>query len=169
MALLECSVFEVFFGGARGGGKTDGMLGEWILHADKYAEHAIGLMLRRTRTELIETIERSRAIYSLLGWKYNETDKMWRATNGARLRFAYLERDADADLYQGHSYTRLYVEEIRHFPVAGADFQADGYPAFKRGGSGRLPSDRKPWRSGPSMGEGALYRSGAAGQPDHTR
>ena len=37
-------------------------------------------MLRRTRTELIETIERSRAIYSLLGWKYNETEKMWRAT-----------------------------------------------------------------------------------------
>ena len=73
-------------------------------------------MLHRTRTELIETIERSRAIYSLLGWKYNETDKMWRAANGARLRFAYLERDADADLYQGHSYTRLYVEEIGTFP-----------------------------------------------------
>jgi len=70
MALLECSVFEVFFGGARGGGKTDGMLGEWANHADRYGKDAIGLMLRRTRTELIETIERSRAIYSLLGWKY---------------------------------------------------------------------------------------------------
>jgi hypothetical protein len=63
MALLKCPIFEVFFGGARGGGKTDGMLGEWAQHADLYAEHAIGLMLRRTRTELIETIERSRAIY----------------------------------------------------------------------------------------------------------
>src|SRR3954469_19834979 len=91
LALLKCSVFEVFFGGARGGGKTDGMLGDWANHADRYGKDAIGLMLRRTRTELIETIERSRAIYSLLGWKYNETDKMWRATNGARLRFAYLE------------------------------------------------------------------------------
>src|SRR5690242_21411853 len=92
------------------------MLGEWVCHADRYGQHAIGLMLRRTRTELIETIERSRAIYSLLGWKYNETDKMWRATNGARLRFAYLERDADTDQYQGHSYTRLYIEEIGTFP-----------------------------------------------------
>src|SRR5262249_27330373 len=86
MALLECSVFEVFFGGARGGGKTDGMRGEWANHADRYGKDAIGLMLRRTRTELIETIERSRAIYSLLGWKYNETDKMWRGTHGAPLR-----------------------------------------------------------------------------------
>ena len=71
------------------------MLGEWANHADRYGKDAIGLMLRRTRTELIETIERSRAIYSL-------SEKMWRATNGARLRFAYLERDADADQYQGH-------------------------------------------------------------------
>src|SRR5262249_14979772 len=53
---FECPIFEVFFGGARGGGKTDGMLGEWVRHADLYGEHAIGLMLRRTRTELIETI-----------------------------------------------------------------------------------------------------------------
>jgi hypothetical protein len=115
-ALVQCPIFEVFFGGARGGGKTDGMLGEWVGHADRYGKDAIGLMLRRTRTELIETIERSRAIYGLMGWTYNETDKMWRATNGARLRFAYLERDADAELYQGHNYTRLYIEEIGTFP-----------------------------------------------------
>lgn len=41
---------------------------------------------------------------------------MWRSPEGARLRFAYLERDADADAYQGHSYTRVYVEEAGTFP-----------------------------------------------------
>lgn len=115
-ALISCPVFEVFFGGARGGGKTDGVLGDFLEHADAYGEHAIGLMLRRQRTELIETIERSKAIYTPLGWQYHEQDKMWRAPNGARLRFAYLERDADAEAYQGHSYTRVYVEEIGNFP-----------------------------------------------------
>jgi hypothetical protein len=115
-ALISCPVFEVFFGGARGGGKTDGVLGDFLEHADAYGEHAIGLMLRRQRTELIETIERSKAIYGPLGWAYHEQDKMWRAPDGARLRFAYLERDADAEAYQGHSYTRLYVEEIGNFP-----------------------------------------------------
>jgi hypothetical protein len=115
-ALLQCKVFEIFFGGARGGGKTDGMLGEWGQHANRYGEHAIGLMLRRTRTELVETIERSRAIYGPLKWEFNETEKRWRAPNGARLRFAYLENDSDADLYQGHSYTRVYVEEAGNFP-----------------------------------------------------
>src|SRR5262245_22651472 len=116
MRLLKCQVFEIFFGGARGGGKTDGVLGEFGAHASRYGKDAIGLMVRRTRAELVETIERSREIYGPLGWQLNETEKMWRAPDGARLRFAYLERDADADMYQGHNYTRVYVEEVGNFP-----------------------------------------------------
>ena len=114
--LLRCPVFEVFFGGARGGGKTDGMLGEWVSHAAEFGESAIGLMVRRELTQLVETIERSKQIYSKLGAVYHEQAKMWRFPNGARLRFAYLERDSDADAYQGHSYSRVYFEEIGTFP-----------------------------------------------------
>lgn len=115
-AFISCPVFEIFFGGARGGGKTDAVLGDFLEHADAYGEHAIGLMVRRKRVELVETIERSKQIYGPLGWVFHEQDKMWRAPNGARLRFAYLERDQDAQAYQGHSYTRIYVEEIGNFP-----------------------------------------------------
>ena len=115
-ALLSCPVFEVFFGGARGGGKTDGMLGEWVSHQDLYGAAAIGLMVRRSLTQLIETIERSKQLYTQLGAKFHEQEKLWRFPNGSRLRFAYLERDSDADAYQGHSYTRVYVEEIGTFP-----------------------------------------------------
>src|SRR5258705_4540172 len=86
--LLKCQVFEIFFGGARGGGKTDGVLGEFGAHASRYGKDAIGLMVRRTRAELVETIERSRAIYGPLKWEFNEQEKMWRAPDGARLRFA---------------------------------------------------------------------------------
>lgn len=114
--LLLCDVFEVFYGGARGGGKTDGMLGDWVQHAYLYGDTASGLMVRRTRTELYDTIERSRQLYTLLGARYNEQDKLWRFPNNARLRFAYLERDSDAEAYQGHNYTRVYVEEIGNFP-----------------------------------------------------
>ena len=74
--LLKCQVFEIFFGGARGGGKTDGVLGEFGAHASRYGKDAIGLMVRRSRAELVETIERSREIYGPLGWKLNETEKM---------------------------------------------------------------------------------------------
>jgi len=118
-ALVTCPILEVFYGGARGGGKTDGVLGEWLAHASRYGENAIGLMVRRERTQLIETIERSRQLYAPLGARLHEQEKMWRFPNGARLRFAYLEHDADAEAYQGHSYSRVYVEEIGNFPTPG--------------------------------------------------
>ncbi len=115
-ALLSCEVFEVFFGGARGGGKTDGMLGDWISHADKYGSNASGLMVRRTMKQLEDTIKRSKQLYSPLGAKYNETSKTWVFPGGGELKMRYLERDEDAQNYQGHSYTRIYVEEIGTFP-----------------------------------------------------
>jgi hypothetical protein len=115
-ALLSCPVFEIFFGGARGGGKTDGMLGEWVSHQDLYGENASGLMIRRTLRDLEDTIKRSRIIYWPLGAKFSEQDKVWKFPNGAEIKFRYLDNDKDADHYQGHSYTRVYVEEIGQFP-----------------------------------------------------
>lgn len=114
--LITCPIFETLFGGARGGGKSDGVLGEWATHADQYNENAIGLCVRRERTQLVELVERSKILYFPLGAKFNEQDKVWRFPNGARLRFAYLESDNDAQAYQGHSYTRVYVEEMGTFP-----------------------------------------------------
>lgn len=115
-ALVTCPVFEIFYGGARGGGKTDGALGRFIGRAYRHGRNCSGLMVRRERTELYDTIERSRALYGPLGWKYNDTEKLWRAPDGARLKFAYLENDADAENYQGHNYTDVMAEEIGNFP-----------------------------------------------------
>lgn len=115
-ALIQCPVFEVFFGGARGGGKTEASIGDWLEHSNTYGEHAVGLFIRRKLTQLSEVIARTKILFSKLGAKYNEQQKTWTMANGARLKFAYLERDSDADEYQGHSYTRLYVEEMPNFP-----------------------------------------------------
>lgn len=117
-AFVSCTVYEAFFGGARGGGKTDAVLGEWAIHSDRYGPDAIGLMVRRTRTELLETFERARRIYTPLGATFTTTPMRCVMPNGARLTFAYLERDKDADAYQGHSYTRVYIEEAGNFPSA---------------------------------------------------
>lgn len=121
--LISCPIFETFFGGARGGGKSDAVLGEWVSHAQEYGENAIGLCVRRERTQLRELIERSKRIYKPLGAEFKEMDKMWIFPNGARLIFAYLENDSDAENYQGHSYTRIYVEELGTFPNSAPIFK----------------------------------------------
>lgn len=115
-AFVECPLLECFFGGARGGGKSDAVLGEWAIHADRYGANAIGLMVRRSRTELLELFERGREIYTKIGATTTYNPMRVTMINGARLTFAYLERDADAEVYQGASYTRVYVEEAGNFP-----------------------------------------------------
>lgn len=114
--LIQCPVFEVFYGGARGGGKTEGSIGDWLDHSSTYGEAAIGIFFRRKLVQLAEVIARTKQIFPKLGGKYNEQQKTWTMANGARLKFAYLERDSDAEEYQGHSYTRVYVEEVTNFP-----------------------------------------------------
>lgn len=114
-AFIACPVFEVLFGGARGGGKTDGELGEWISHQDQYGKDASGLMVRRSIRDLEDTIKRSRELYLPLGARFHEQDKVWRFPNKAEIKFRYLDNDRDADHYQGHSYTRVYVEELTQF------------------------------------------------------
>lgn len=115
-AFITCPYDDVSFGGARGGGKSDAVIGDWINHEDQYGASAIGMAFRKERTQLIELIERGKAILHPLGYKWHEQDKYFRGPRGGRLRFAYLENDSDADAYQGHSYTRLYPEEMGTFP-----------------------------------------------------
>jgi len=116
-ALLQCPVFEVFYGGARGGGKTDGMIGDWLQHSQLYGENAVGIFVRRNRTQLSEVIARTKQLFNKLeGSKWNEQKSEWLMPGGARLRFVYLERLSDAENYQGHSYTRVYIEEVTNFP-----------------------------------------------------
>jgi hypothetical protein len=81
---MLCPIGEIFFGGARGGGKTDGVLGKYGAKADRFKEGFNALFLRRELPMLDDAIERSRQIYSPLGATYNEQKKMeiprWRAS-----------------------------------------------------------------------------------------
>ena len=58
-----------------------------------------------------DAIERSKDIYGRLGGTFNESSKKWRMPNGGRVAFAYLDRMADANEYQGRNVTDAWVEE----------------------------------------------------------
>src|SRR6185436_7690474 len=110
-ALIDCPLPEVFFGGARGGGKTDGVLGKYAIKAAIYGQHFNAIFCRRELPMLDDAIERSRMIYSPLGAVYNEQKKEWRFKGGGRLRFRPLERYEDADKYQGQNISDACIEE----------------------------------------------------------
>lgn len=133
--LVDCPFGEIFFGGARGGGKTDGVLGKWAIKEQRYGASFNAIMFRRTTVSSDDAIERSKAIYGPLGGDYNETRSMWRMPNGGRVSFRYLESITDADEYQGRNVTDAWVEEAGQFAdsapidrLFGVLRSADGVP-----------------------------------------
>lgn len=162
---VESQVFEVVHGGARGGGETDGVLGEFAMHAARHGPKAKGLLVRRTRTALEPTIDRARAIFSPQGAVWRERRSRFEWPSGAVLSCRYLDNDADADHYQGHDYTRVYVEELTQFPRPGP---IDKLKATLRSAAGVRCAFRatcNPGRGRPRLGQGALYRSRSLADP----
>lgn len=114
-AFVRSQVFEVVYGGARGGGTTDAALGDFAMQVRRWGRAARGLLVRRTRVALEPTIERARAIFRPEGAVWQEAKSRFAWPSGAMLYFRYLDRDADADAFQGHDYSRVYVEELTQF------------------------------------------------------
>lgn len=102
---------DVLFGGARGGGKSDALLGDFGKHAQLHGQHAAGMIVRRTMPQLEEIIGRSKQLYPALGAVWMAGTKTWTFPNGATLKMRWLERDEDADNYQGHQYTWIGIDE----------------------------------------------------------
>ena len=114
--LIDCGLPEVFYGGTRGGGKTNGVLGKWALKALRYGANFNAMMFRRTATAAEDAIERSKHIYGPLGGKFNSSNLRWRMPGGGRIGFGYLDTVADADAWQGRNLTDAWVEEVGQFP-----------------------------------------------------
>ncbi len=115
-AFVTSPVFDVVYGGARGGGKTDAAIGEFGMHAERWGAGAKGLLVRRTRVALEPTIRRARQIYGPAGALWHAQKSAFEWPSGAVLYLRHLDRDADADAFQGHDYSRVYVEELTQFP-----------------------------------------------------
>src|SRR5690606_14231658 len=130
--LVTCPLWDVLYGGARGGGKTDGLLGDfigfsrfidqvnrglatWAGTTLRREAHARGLFVRRTYDELDEAVARSHEMLEPLGARWRPSKYTWALPWGGFLKMRYLARDADASRYQGHSYNWLGVDEAGNF------------------------------------------------------
>ena len=117
--LLSCpeEVDEIFFGGARGGGKSDGLIGAWLDHADKYGSHARGMFFRRSLPELEEVQNRMIQIFPRLGATHKYSSRTWTFPSKATLKMSFLDVDDDAVKYQGHQFTWLAFDEAGAWPT----------------------------------------------------
>ena len=112
---LSANEREVFYGGARGGGKTYSLLIAPLRFVDKPTSRA--LLIRRSMPELRDVIFQTQQIYPKVvpGAKFKTQENTWHFPSGARIEFGYCENLQDVLRYQGQSYSWIGVDELPQY------------------------------------------------------
>ena len=114
--LVSCPCDDILYGGARGGGKSYGILLDWAAHESRWKGLAKGILFRRTYPELEDMQSKALEIYPFIGGKYYAVSRTWVFPSGATLKMRYLDRDTDASNYQGHEYNWMAFDEAGNWP-----------------------------------------------------
>jgi len=111
---LKSNDFEVLYGGARGGGKTDAGLA-WLLYDYQNPKYRF-LVIRRNADDLSDWLDRARTFYQPMGAEITGRPATIRFPSGAMGRVGHLKDENAYDHYQGHEYHRVLIEELTQIP-----------------------------------------------------
>ena len=109
--------YEVLYGGAAGGGKSDALVVEALRQCDN--PNYRGLLLRKTIPQARELILKSKRIYpeAFPGAEYNGTTHTWHFPSGASVSFGSMPQSTSYLNYQGLSFSFIGFDELTHFTL----------------------------------------------------
>lgn len=109
---LRYRVYELLYGGARGGGKTEmGII--WLLR-DNYYQNPLyrALVIRRNYTDIGDWVDRAKRKFEPLGAKYVDSKNTFTFPSGAKIIIGHLADKEAYTKYQGHEYHSILIEEL---------------------------------------------------------
>ena len=109
-AFVTAEEFEVLCGGARGGGKTQGLIYGGLRFIDN--PHYRALILRQTFPELREIMDETQNTFPLALGRWKESEKRWFFPSGAFYEFGYCSSYQEALQYRGKQFGRIAFDEI---------------------------------------------------------
>lgn len=123
-AILAWWADELFYGGERGGGKSDFQLGYQEYGALSYDGKSRGIMFRKTYAELEELQSRATEVFPQTGAVFKTQpsaeypfSNCWYWPNGATVKMRYIESEKDYGRYHGHQYTHISFDEVTEYPT----------------------------------------------------
>lgn len=121
-AILADWCDELFYGGERGGGKSDFQLGYQEDGALRYEGKSRGIMFRKTYAELEELQARATQVFPSTGATYKTQpsadypfSNCWYWPNGATVKMRFIEHPRDYGRYHGHQYTHISFDEVTEY------------------------------------------------------
>ena len=116
---MTCPYEEVFFGGALGGGKSDGLIGDFSRGIEEHGNAWHGCFFRLEYPMLDEVVKRALEIFGpVYGERcFNQTKYLWRFPTGATLKFRPLKNEKDVHKHHGAQYSWVGFDELTHWPT----------------------------------------------------
>lgn len=144
--LVHCPVTLIGFGGSRGGGKTDGVLGKFAIDQERLGEDFNAIFFRKELPQADDLIERAKQIYMPLGAHWQDQKKQFTFRTGGRLRFRPLANDDDAQKFQGQNLHAAAIEEAGNYSDPSPIWKLFG--ALRGKGGGQIILTFNPGGSG---------------------
>jgi hypothetical protein len=119
LAISAWFIDELLYGGARGGGKTSFLLGDYMQDVEQGPGWR-GIVFRKSYPELEELIVQSKEMYQKVGAIWKISDRTWTFPSGATLKMRHIDNEQDADLYQGHEYSWIGFDELGNWATLNA-------------------------------------------------
>jgi hypothetical protein len=111
---LSCPAFELLYGGAAGGGKSDFLLIDYLSGVNDWGANWRGIIFRKSYAQLEGLVARAKVLYMPIGARWKEQSKTFIFPNGATIKFRFLMNNSDTEEYQGHEYTWIGFDELGH-------------------------------------------------------